>query len=73
MLNHAQGNISEARKKAETNLNESHVIYNESVETQRKAYEARNVSGQFKVSYYCLHLSSVNVGLGCCGTLTFRL
>ena len=51
MLDHAQGNISEARSKAETNLNESRTVYDDSIETQSKAYEARNISAQFKVGY----------------------
>ena len=51
MLEHAQGNISEARSKAEKNLNESRVVYDKSIETQNKAYEARNISAQFKVGY----------------------
>ena len=50
MLDHAQGNISEARHKAENNLNESRSVYDESIETHRKAYEAGNVSAQFKAN-----------------------
>ena len=57
MLEHAQGNISEARSKAEKNLNESRVVYDKSIETQNKAYEARNISAQFKVG-----LSSMKMG-----------
>ena len=57
MLEHAQGNISEARSKAEQNLNESRVVYDKSIETQNKAYEARNISAQFKVG-----LSSMKMG-----------
>ena len=50
MLDHARGNISEARSQADSNLNESRAVFNKSVEAQSKAYEAMNVSSQFKVS-----------------------
>lgn len=50
MLDHAKGNISEARTQADSNLNESRTVYEKSIDTQSKAHEARNISSQFKVS-----------------------
>lgn len=50
MLDHAQGNISEAQDKAKNNLKESYAVYNDSVEVQKKSYEAMNISSKFKVS-----------------------
>ena len=50
MLDHAKGNISEAQTQADRNLNESRTVYEESIEAQSKAYEARNISSQFEVS-----------------------
>ena len=50
MLGYAEGNISKARSEANSNLNESHSVYDDSLETLSKAYEARNLSAEFKVS-----------------------
>ncbi|XP_028407647.1 laminin subunit alpha-like [Dendronephthya gigantea] len=50
MLDHAQGNISEAQDKAKNNLKESYSAYNDSVEVQKRSYEAMNTSHEFKAN-----------------------
>ena len=50
MLNYAQRNLSAARNEANTNLRESTGVHNNTLEAQQKAYEARNISAEFKVN-----------------------
>lgn len=50
MLSYAQGNLSTARNEANSNLRESTIVYNSTVEAQQKAYEAKNASAEFKMN-----------------------
>lgn len=50
MLNKAQGNISKARSQADSNVNRSRVVYDDSIGTREKAYKARSISAELKVT-----------------------